>query len=301
MFNLGQLEYFYYVVKYGGFTEAARRLPFPIKQPALSLRVKALEENLQVKLYQIVGRKLRLTSNGEYLFNTIQPFFESLDDLERQLKGEAHGRLIVAEAAPMLILKEHQSVLKEFRRRHPGVQLSILEKNWTNLLESVTEGEVDLAFGSAPELRGNISFEEWLEGDYLLLHGSKHPIGKDKSVGLKSIASYPLILLERGTADRQHIENIFSRNKISFEVALETSSYSLINEAVKDGVGIAIVNEFWPRPGRMGGLRTQSVSHLFGKKRIGLFQRTDKYLPPYALEFLSLVKEKSAVQASGAS
>ena len=129
MMNLRQLEYFYYVAKYGGFTHAARQLPFPIKQPALSIRVKALEDSLQTKLYQIISRKFHLTPNGEYLYNSLQPFFESLDSIERHLRGETHGRLVVAEATPMLILKDHRNALLKFRERYPGIQISVIERN----------------------------------------------------------------------------------------------------------------------------------------------------------------------------
>ncbi len=291
MLNLRQLEYFYYVAKHGGFTRAARQLPFPIQQPALSIRVKALEENLDVKLYRVVGRKFQLTPSGAYLFDALKPFFESLDGLERHLRGETHGRLVVAEAAPMLILKGHKAALAQFRKRYPNVQVSLLERNWTNLLEHVSEGAVDFAFGSAPEARGNFSFEEWTETEYLLLCPEGHPIARERNIGLRSIAAHPLILLERGTADRQHVEHTFARANLPIDVVFETSSYTLINEAVLSGAGVALVNALWPRPEAGAGWQTRDASHLFGKKRIGLFRRTDIHLPPYANDYLVLLRE----------
>lgn len=291
MLNLRQLEYFYYVAKHGGFTRAARQSSFPIQQPALSIRVKALEEDLKVKLYQIVGRKFQLTPSGEYLFEAVKPFFESLDTVERHLRGATHGRLVVAEAAPMLILKGHRAALLKFRERYPNVQISVLERNWMNLLEHVSEGAVDFAFGSAPEARGNFSFEEWTETDYLLFYPEGHTIVPEDKIALESIATHPLILLERGTADRQHIEHTFEKQSLSINVVFETSSYTLINEAVLNGAGIAVVNALWPRPETVHGWRTVNISHLFGKKRIGLFRRNDVYLPPYANEYLAMLKE----------
>ena len=296
MLNLRQLEYFYYVAKHGGFTHAARQLTFPIQQPALSIRVKALEEDLKVKLYQIVGRKFQLTPSGEYLFGAVKPFFESLDTLERHLRGETHGRLIVAEAAPMLILKGHRAALLQFRERYPDVQVSVLERNWTNLLEHVSEGSVDFAFGSAPEARGNFSFEEWTETDYLLFYPEGHVVSKEEKTTLEMVAAHPLILLERGTADRQHIEHTFEEENLPINVVFETSSYTLINEAVLTGAGIAIVNALWPRPETRSGWRTISISHLFGKKRIGLFRRNDIYLPPYANDYLTMLRETLMTQ-----
>ena len=296
MLNLRQLEYFFYVAKHGGFTRASRRLPFSIQQPALSIRVKALEEDLKVKLYRIVGRKFQLTPSGEYLFNAIKPFFESIETVERHLRGETHGRLVVAEAAPMLILKGHRAALLKFRERYPNVRISVLERNWTNLLEHVSEGAVDFAFGSAPEARGNFSFEEWAETDYLLFCPEGHAVLKEKEITLESIAAHPLILLERGTADRQHIEHTFEKQGLSINVVFETSSYTLINEAVLNGAGIAIVNALWPRPETANGWRTANISHLFGKKRIGLFRRNDVYLPPYANDYLTMLKETLITQ-----
>jgi len=290
MMNLRQLEYFYYVAKYKGFTNASRQVPFSIGQPALSIRVKELESSLGIKLYQIVGRRFQVTPSGEYLFNAIAPFFESLDSTERHLRAEAHGHLIFAEASPMLILHEHKDILVQFRRRYPGVQISILEKNWTDLLQSVIEGEVDLAFGSAPELVENVTFEIWGEAEYLLLCPPDHPLAKKSNIQLAEISGYPLILLEKGTADRQHIENTFHREKLFIDVVIDSSSYTLINDAVSEGMGVAIVNALWPRPAGSFQPRAIGVSHLFGQKHIGLFQRTDRYLPPYAHEYLSMLR-----------
>ena len=291
MLNLRQLEYFYYVAKHGGFTRAARQLPFSIQQPALSIRVKALEADLKVKLYRIVGRKFQLTPSGEYLFDAVKPFFESLETVERHLRGETHGRLVVAEAAPMLILNGHRAAFLRFRERYPNVQISVLERNWTNLLEHVSEGAVDFAFGSAPEARGNFSFEEWAETDYLLFCPEGHAVAQEKNIALDNIAAHPLILLERGTADRQHIEHTFEKQGSSINVVFETSSYTLINEAVQNGAGVAIVNALWPRPETANGWETANISHLFGKKRIGLFRRNDVYLPPYASDYLAMLRE----------
>ena len=118
----------------------------------------------------------------------------------------------------------------------------MLERNWTNLLEHVSEGAVDFAFGSAPEARGNFSFEEWTETDYLLFYPEGHVVAKSEPIALETIATHPLILLERGTADRQHIEHTFEKENLPINVVFETSSYTLINETVLNGAGIAIVN-----------------------------------------------------------
>ena len=80
---------------------------------------------------------------------------------------------------------------------------------------------------SAPEARGNFSFEEWMETDYLLFYPEGHAIAKSEPIALETIATHPLILLERGTADRQHIEHTFEKENLRINVVFETSSYTL--------------------------------------------------------------------------
>ena len=79
-------------------------------------------------------------------------------------------------------------------------------------------------------------------------------------------------------------------------VVFETSSYTLINEAVLNGAGIAVVNALWPRPESANEWRTSNISHFFGKKRIGLFRRNDIYLPPYANDYLTMLRETLMTQ-----
>ena len=57
------------------------------------------------------------------------------------------------------------------------------------------------------------------------------------------------------------------------------------------GTGVAIVNALWPHPEQPLGWKTVNASHLFGKKRIGLFRRSEMYLPPYANDYLAMLRE----------
>ena len=72
---------------------------------------------------------------------------------------------------------------------------------------------------------------------------------------------------------------------------METTSYSLINDAVLNRMGVALVNGLWPQPSRKRGWQALNVSHLFGKKRVGLFRRADIYLPPYAADYITMLRE----------
>ena len=77
-FNFNLLKYFYYIVLYNGFTNASRNLS--VAQPSLSLNVKRLEDELGYKLIERNSKQFELTENGNNLFKSIKPFFESIED-----------------------------------------------------------------------------------------------------------------------------------------------------------------------------------------------------------------------------
>src|SRR3954469_14234552 len=110
--NIHHLELFYYVARHGGISEAVRKIPYGIQQPAVSAQVGQLEQSLGLTLFQ--RRPFGLTGAGQELFTFIQPFFENLEKVAARLRSgvSQHVRLGASE----IVLREHlPSVLQEVR------------------------------------------------------------------------------------------------------------------------------------------------------------------------------------------
>ena len=88
--NVHHLELFYYVAKYQGITQAVRKMPYGIQQPAVSGQILQLEKNLGLRLFH--RRPFALTAAGEELYAFSKPFFSQLDQIAGRLRGHPASR-----------------------------------------------------------------------------------------------------------------------------------------------------------------------------------------------------------------
>ena len=121
--NIHHLELYYYVAKSGGISEAVRRIPYGIQQPAVSAQILQLEDSLGVTLFQ--RRPFCLTPAGERLYRYIQPFFENLDSIAGELRGTAGS---IRLGAPEAVLRNHMpEVLRRLKGRFPKIKVHLRE------------------------------------------------------------------------------------------------------------------------------------------------------------------------------
>src|ERR1041385_6536040 len=139
-----QLKGFYNVAKLRSFTEAAQKLY--LTQPAISLQVKALEEELGEKLFERTRRKIQLTHAGEILYRLAEEIVGKLDEI-RSVMGELHalerGRFVLgtSDTTSLYFIPD---LIKEFRRAHPNIEILLVNRISQEVIHRVLECEVDL-------------------------------------------------------------------------------------------------------------------------------------------------------------
>src|SRR5580692_9421319 len=111
--NIHHLELFYYVARHGGISQAVRKIPYGIQQPAVSGQIAQLEEFLGTTLFQ--RRPFALTPPGEKLYQFIEPFFSRLDEVSRELQGGATHQLRIG--ASDIVLRDHLPELLQAARK----------------------------------------------------------------------------------------------------------------------------------------------------------------------------------------
>jgi DNA-binding transcriptional LysR family regulator len=140
--NVHHLELFYYVAKHRGISQAVRKMPYGIQQPAISAQLSQLEEELGTRLFH--RRPFDLTVAGRRLFEFIEPFFGQLVEVEAEVRGDTSQRLRLAGSAT--ILRDHfPEPLEEHRRRFPALKLTLREANQAQAEEMLQNQEIDLA------------------------------------------------------------------------------------------------------------------------------------------------------------
>src|SRR4030095_11575353 len=120
--NIHHLELFYYVAKHGGISDAARKMPYGIQQPAISAQIIQLEEFLGTTLFQ--RRPFSLTPAGQELFDFIKPFFENLQPMADKLRGG--GAQHISIGASEIVLRDHlPPVLEMVRQQIPSLKVTL--------------------------------------------------------------------------------------------------------------------------------------------------------------------------------
>lgn len=232
--NLSFLQSFLAVAESGSFTVAARKLF--ITQPAVSQHVHALEAELGVKLFVRLGRGIALTDEGKYLKKKTEELMQTLQDLQSSLQDRnelrrGHVRLAVTEL-PVYLLAP---VLLEFKKRYPGVDVSVMSDNTPNVVDKVDKGEADIGFARR-------SFEPHPRLDCRLVHVESlvlaapawHPLQHAKLVTAPMLQDETLALRERGTFTHEAALAWFKGHEAPANL-IETNTMSALREMVLHG------------------------------------------------------------------
>jgi DNA-binding transcriptional LysR family regulator len=285
--ELGMLEGFFWAGVHGSFSKAGRVLN--IGQSAVSHQVKALESELQIKLYEREGRGIALTPAGRILMAYIGIVLQTLDNIEThfaELVGTLEGRIIMA-AYRGIVQCKLPKIVQSFKKKNPEIRLVILNRPLDReILDMVSAGDVDFGITSSWNDFVDLSFFPVWSYDMFLCVPGNHRLAGRLRVGLEEIVREPLILYERDNAIRRRIESVFRDNNLSYNLEIETGGAMVIQEYVKIGQGISIVSGLVTEVTDDPSLSYIPVTDLFGKLGYGLVLKKRKYLSLPVRKFL---------------
>lgn len=241
--DLEQLKGFYFTARFRSFTAAAKKLY--LTQPAISLKVKALEEEVGEKLIERVRRSIRLTAAGQVLYDHAEDLLGKFEELERvahDLKELERGRLAIgaSDTTSIYFLPE---LLKEFRSEHPHVELEIQSEFSSNVVEKVIDRDVDVGVVTLPQEHPRLEVVQLFSQRLVCIVDKGHRFCDLKAVRLADLADEPLILLGKSSLTRQRIDASLARAATRLRVVLELSSFEIIKHYVAAGHGISLVPE----------------------------------------------------------
>ena len=236
--NVHHLELFYYVAKHGGISQAVRKIPYGIQQPAVSGQVLALEEALGTALFQ--RRPFALTPAGKRLAEFITPFFENLDEIAAELRGEAGQRLRLAASAQAL--RDHvPDLLKKLHKHTPLVQLCLQEASQAQAEVLLQQQEIDLAITElADRPTAGLKAHTLLRLPLVLLVRHDSPLQSVRELWTSETIRQPLVAYsEQQTLTKQFQSELRRRNH-RWTVSVEASSMDLVETYVAEGFGVGL-------------------------------------------------------------
>jgi len=236
-----QLKVFDVVARHLNYTSAAKELY--LSQPAVSMQVKQLEEQVNLPLIEKQGKKLYLTEVGKEMHNYARSTIQQLLDLEEtigQMKTleQGHLKLAVASTANHFVIR----LLAIFARQNPKIRISLEVTNRSSLLDLLDRNECDLVImGSLPE-GSSLVAEHFLENPLVVITSPDHRLAKMKKVPLSELIKEEFIIRERGSGTRSAIERFFTDQDMEFKTKLDMSNNRAIKHAVEEGLGVSIVS-----------------------------------------------------------
>lgn len=238
--EIDQIETFLAVGTFGGFRRAADALR--VTQPAVSARIKALEQSLGVPLFDRGQGSLVLSAAGRAL----RPHAEQLLHvvaLARQAVHElmpARGGALQIGAALSICTYLLPDVLKRFQAGHPNVMITIRSGHSKDVLEMVLKEEVEIGLARSLHHPGVETVS--LGDDPLILVGHRaHWPARTRRVHLEEVAGRPLVLFDRGSSDWTLSHGLFRRAGLIPNVVLEVETIEAAKKMVERGLGLAFL------------------------------------------------------------
>jgi LysR family transcriptional regulator, cyn operon transcriptional activator len=281
--KLDQLRTFVTVVEAGGIHSAVARLH--LSQPAASRQITALEAALGVLLFDRVGRHLKLTAEGEGLLQLSRHLlgeFEIFNERAGALKKGETGILRVA-ATPQVIENTLSDFLGLYRRRHPGVEIRLVEEGGVAMPRRLESGDVHLALMAVDDDRFRIRLLYPVRG--IAVTPKDHKFSRRRSIDVAELADERLLLLRNEFASRDWFETACRLARIRPRVLLESGAPHTAIALASAGYGIAIVPSTVVIPGRVRAIPLLQRGAAVGRW-LRVAWQPDRFLSAYAEQFI---------------
>ncbi|HEV8643267.1 MAG TPA: selenium metabolism-associated LysR family transcriptional regulator [Methylomirabilota bacterium] len=300
--DLRRLEVFAKVAELGSFSRAAEALF--LTQPTVSEHVQALEQELGVQLLDRLGRGATPTPAGELLLGYARRILglthEARQAIDR-FQGRMSGQLIVGGST---IPGEYilPALIGQFKGKYPDISISLRIGSSQQVSAWVEEGRVEIGVvGARPPSRA-LQSRELMADEMVIVVSADHPWATRKNVTLKDVMQESLILRERGSGSREALERALAEAGLdlaTFRVAGEMGSTQAVKQAVRAGVGIAMISKRAVEDEcRARLLSCVNVRDLNVTRSFHLVTHRDRTRSPLAQAFLEFVESQAADRTS---
>ena len=290
-YTLSQLEIFLKICQNQSITKAAEELH--LTQPAVSIQLKNLQNQFDIPLTEVIGRKLYVTDFGKEVAKMAENIIFQAHEIthkSKAFKGELSGKLKISVVSTGKYVIPY--FLASFLKKHPGVALKLDVTNKVKVLENIANNEVDFSLVSVLPTDMNIENLELLQNKLYLVTGKNSHYPK-KKYDVSILEELPIIYREKGSGTRYTMERYFESKGILLRKQMELTSNEAVKQAIIAGLGSSIMpliglkNEIFS-----GELKIIPVKGLPIKSSWQLIWQKNKGFSPVASAFLQHLREE---------
>ncbi len=243
--DIRSLEVFCRIVELKSFSKAAEAVH--LSQPTVSGHIKALEEELRIRLFDRLGKTVAPTKAGELLYGYARKILTLRAEAEQavhQLLGNLKGTLVLGGSTIPggYVLPP---LMAEFKAAHREVSMILKIGDSEAISRAVAEGTCELGVVGARFDEGRLTYHRFLEDELVVVVPGGHPWAKHKAIPLEELPKEPFIAREKGSGSRRFVEQRLQELGLepgSFKIVAELGSGEAIRSAVKAGCGFSIVS-----------------------------------------------------------
>ncbi|WP_302563635.1 LysR family transcriptional regulator [Parasutterella excrementihominis] len=294
--HLPELRVFHIAAENLSMTSAAKQLF--LTQPAVSHTIKELERQYGHKLFIRANRKIRLTSQGEFLFQLCEKIFEAVRS--QQIKLDEHFKVNKGElkfsATQTIVKYSLMSAVKEFHLSNPEAVFKIQSSSKLETYRLVSFGAVEFGFVTTPIPVGALSiglkYLKLFDIEDVFVGNSDRYADSSTKLTFDDICSNSLITLGKNSLSHRYQKEFFERNNYSLTPDIECDNLDLVVEFVEADLGIGWITEAVLADAIQKGRKIKKLDFepSLPKREIGVIFKADKELSYLAEKFVDLVK-----------
>jgi DNA-binding transcriptional LysR family regulator len=212
-----------------------------LTQPAVSIQLKNFQDQFDIPLTEVVGRKIFVTDFGHEIAHAAENIINQVYAINYKTlayKGQLTGRLKISVVSTGKYVMPQ--FLADFMNQHEGIELFMDVTNKSKVVESLDKNEVDFALVSILPDKLNIEKMDLLQNKLYLVGNGQQKF--KKGISAKEIfKDLPLIYREKGSGTRQTMESFFVKNNIEVRKKMELTSNEVVKQALVAGLGYSIM------------------------------------------------------------
>jgi LysR family hydrogen peroxide-inducible transcriptional activator len=290
--TLKQLRYFEALARHGRFRHAADACA--ISQPALSMQIKELEEELGNDLFERSAREVKLTAFGQTFALQVRGILRAVDelgDLARASRTPFLSRLrigIIPTVAPYLL----PAIINDLHQSFDGIQIEVRETMTAKLIQELGQGDLDMAIVALPVSEPSLTELKLFEEEFVLV---RHQEDEGKPVPERDkLREMRLLLLEEGHCFRDQALSFCRIGSARPREVMEGSSLSTLVQMVGAGIGITLIPEMAvPVETRSAQVSIARFQTPRPARTIGMIWRNSTPLAKQLLEISEVVRRSS--------
>lgn len=239
--DLNQLNVFYTVATLESVSKAANKLH--ISQPAVSQNIKNLEESIGFSLFVRTNKGVRLTSEGEEIYNYCKNIFRQVDLLNQTLQdlSSLEAGILNIGASDTICKYYLIDILKQFEKKYPKIRYRVTNCTTNESLNLLKAHEVDIAFVHTPLVNNNFSTINCLRLDDVFV--CSYDFDDSNIKHLSDLTKYRTLLLEESSHSRRALDNNLLKYNVVLKPKFELASLDLLIEFCKKNMGIICVSK----------------------------------------------------------